>query len=436
MSTDKQLLALGKQVLALVKKAAPGAEAAVSLAGTHRSHTRFARNQLTTAGENDELDLSLHVQLGLRSATADLNQLDPAGLERLVERTLASARLAPELPETMPLVGAQKLPAARLFDPSLASLPPIERAAGIAGALEPSRRADLVSAGYLQVLSGALARLTSAGFTAVAPFTDAEFSVTARTKDGTGSGWAGASTRWKADLDLGRIGQVAAEKAVASAKPKALAPGRYTVILEPAATTELLEFLLGSLDRRATDEGRSPYAGEPKPVGSKLITLRSDPASKETPMLPWDGEGLPRTPRTWVEQGELRALRVSRYWAKKQGLAPTGHYDGAALVPGSSTRAQLLAGVKRGVLITRFWYTNVVDPKTLLVTGLTRDGTFLVEDGAVVGPVKNFRFNQSVLDALRNVDAVGDDPTHTWTTWSAPSLRTHEFLLASTSDAV
>lgn len=436
MTTEKELLALGQRVLGLVKKAAPGAEAVVGLSAGHRAHTRFARNQLTTAGENDDLELSLQVQLGLRSAAASTNQGDPASLAGLVERTLANARLSPELPETMPVLGATKLPAVRLFDPALASLPPKARAQGIAAALEPSLQADLVAAGFLQVTSGALARVTSAGFSAVQPYTDAEFSVTARTKDGTGSGWAGQATRWRDALDLARLGRVAAEKAVASARPKALAPGRYTVILEPAATTELLDFLLGALDQRAADEGRSAFSGTPGPVGSPLITLRSDPGAKETPMLPWDGDGLARAPRTWVEQGQLRALRVSRYWAKKKGLVPTGHYDGAALAPGTATREQLLSGVKRGVLITRVWYTNLVDPKTLLVTGLTRDGTFLVEDGAVVGPVKNFRFNQSVLDALRQVDAVGSDAQNVWTTWSAPSLRTHEFLLASQSDAV
>lgn len=154
-------------------------------------------------------------------------------------------------------------------------------------------------------------------------------------------------------------------------------------------------------------------------------------------MLPWDGEGLPRPARTWVERGVLRELSVSRYWAKQRGLAPTGGYDGAALLPGEVSRAQLLAGVTRGVLISRIWYSNLVDPKTLLVTGLTRDGTFLVERGEVVGPVKNFRLNQSVLDAMRQVDAVGREVERVGSpTWSAPALRTHDFLLASQSDAV
>ncbi|MFZ5438429.1 MAG: metallopeptidase TldD-related protein, partial [Myxococcota bacterium] len=251
-----------------------------------------------------------------------------------------------------------------------------------------------------------------------------------------GSGWNALSTRLARELDFARVGRVAAEKALASAKPRALEPGRYTVVLEPAAAGELFEYLAGALDRRAVDEGRSCFVGKrSQQIINGRLSLTSDP--RTTPMLPFDGEGLALAPRWWVKNGVLEELRVSRYWAQKQGLSPTGSYDGAEVSAGDASRAQLLAGVKRGVLITRIWYSNLVDPQTLLITGLTRDGTFLIEDGAIAAPVKNFRLNQSVLDALFNVDAVGAERESPGSSaWKVPALRTHDFLLASQSDAV
>ncbi len=436
MITEPQILALGKSVLAVVKSLEPKAEAAVAVWATHRAHTRFARNEITTSGEIDELSLSLSVQLGLRSASATSNQTDAASLRGLVERTLAIARLSPELPETMPVSGPTKVAKSALRDEALSRLDAKGRAAGITQALAPSREKDLLTAGFLQVWDGITALVTSAGASLAQPFTDADFSVTARTKDGTGSGWSTLSTRQRALLDFASVGRIAAEKAIASAKPKTLEPGRYTVVLEPAAVGELFEYFTSSLDRRAVDEGRSAFSGKlGQKLVSELITLTSDP--RTTPMLPWDGEGLALAPRTWVKAGVLESLAVSRYWAKQKKLEPTGSYTGFELAPGASSRAGLLTGIKRGVLVTRFWYSNVVDPKTLAITALTRDGTFLIEDGVVTTPIKNFRINQSVIDALAKVDAVSSDRESPGSSaWKIPAMRTHQFLLASQSDAV
>ncbi|MDP1823075.1 MAG: metallopeptidase TldD-related protein [Archangium sp.] len=435
MITEPAIVALCKSVLTLVKRVEPKAEAMVSAYATHRAHTRFARSELTTSGELDDLSLSLTVQLGLRSAAATSNQTDAASLRGLVERTIGIARLSPEQPETMPVLGATKVTKSALRDDAMAKLDAKGRADGIAQALAPSREKDLITAGFLQVYDGLIAQVTSAGLTITQPFTDADFSVTARTKDGTGSGWAALGTRQRAQLDFAAVGRTAAQKAIASAKPKTLEPGRYTVVLEPAAVGELFEYFTGSLDRRAVDEGRSPFAGKlGQKLVSELITLKSDP--KTTPMLPFDGDGLALAPRTWVKAGVLESLAVSRYWAKEKKVEPTGSYSGFELAPGESSRAQLLTGIKRGVLITRFWYSNVVDPKTLAITALTRDGTFLIEDGVVTTPIKNFRINQSVIDALAMVDAVSSDRESPASAWKIPAMRTHEFLLASQSEAI
>jgi predicted Zn-dependent protease len=423
-------------VLALLKRADPKAEALLTLVNNRRAHTRFARGEITTAGENDDVSLSLTVQLGLRTSSATSNQIHPAALQALVERTLASAKLAPELPETMPVLGAQKLkPSNDLFDPELRKLDAAARAKGIVAALAHSKD-ELVTAGFLEVNDGSVLRVTTAGLEVSAPYTDARFSMTSRTRDGTGSGWNAISTRKRAELDFDRVGRIAAEKARASAKPTTIEPGRYTVVLESAAATTLCEYLMGSLDRRSVDEGRSCFTGKlGQRVVNERLTFRSEP--KRTPMLAFDAEGMALAPRTWVNQGVLSELFVSRYWGQKQKLTPTGSYDGFEVSAGDATREQLLAGIKRGVLITRFWYANFIDEKTLGVTALTRDGTFLIEDGQLTRPIKNFRINQSVLSALDAVDAVGDTLESPRTPeYRVPALRTHEFLLASPSDAV
>ena len=427
---------VGKRVLALVSKHEPKAEALVGAAYDHRMHTRFARNEITTSGDGHDWSVSITVQLGLRSATVTTNQLDPASLDKLVQRTIANTKISPELPETMPVVGAVKVTLNALHDPAMARLDASARAQGIGAALEPSRSADLLTAGYLEVHDGVIARISSAGLEVSTPYTDSSFSVTARTKDGTGSGWNALGTRKRAELDFPKVGRVAAQKAMTSAKPKAIEPGRYTVVLEAAATATLLRYLATALDRRSVDEGRSAFVGK---VGSRVVnerfTLRSDP--RRTPIFPFDAEGSPLAPRTWIDKGVLKELSVGRYWAKKQVIASTGAYDGYELDPGDTAPDALVKGIKRGVLITRLWYSNFIDAKTLSITALTRDGTFLIEDGVVTQPIKNFRINQSVLTAFDAADAVGNVSEVTRSSvWRVPSIRTHDFLLASPSDAI
>lgn len=441
--SEKQLTAVGQKVLSLARRAAPTAEVFVGLESARRAHVRFARNEVTTAGEVDEAQVSLSLRLGKQAATCTSNQSDDGALAALVDRTLRLARLSPEDPELMPVLGPQRLEKNPLaFDAKVDALDARGRAAIIKAALAPGRARALATAGFLFQWSGLVAKVSSAGLKVVQPATGLQFTMTARTPSGKGSGRGQFYGRRLLGFDAGAVATQACDGAVASEDPKPLAPGRYTVVLAPAATATLAESLLSAMDQRSADEGRSFFSkpGGESRVGealfSPLLTLTSDPGNPRTPMLPFDGEGRPLEVQRWVSGGRLEALATSRFWAAKTKRAPRGGHGGFELAPGTTPRATLLEGVRKGVLITRFWYTNWVDAQTLLLTGLTRDGTFLIEDGAVVGPVNNFRFNESVAAAFSRCDALSSELEASDAETVTPAMRTHEFLLASVSDAV
>jgi predicted Zn-dependent protease len=435
-------------ILSLGKKTAAGAELQVRLTSGRSANTRFARSEITSTGDVDETRVGIQLAYGKRHAAIDTNQTDPASLRTALETASRMARLAPEDPEYMPVLGTQRyLAAAPEYDDATARLGAQERAAAIKAAIDLADGKQLESSGFYVHETEATALGTSAGQYAYHVFTSAEFTTTMRAPSASGSGWAGALSHRVAELDARALAQVAVDKAVRSMKPQPLAPGRYTVVLEPAAVGELLLWLARSLDARRADEGRSYFArkGGGTRLGEKLfadgITLRSDPFQSATPGLPFDNDGLALKPTIWIDNGTLSALSYSRYWAQKQGKSPTGAPRALQLQGGKvSASEQLLSGVKKGLLITRFWYTRMVDPQTLLITGLTRDGVFLIEDGQVTTPVNNFRFNESPVTMLRNADALmqktpripGDSESRLW----APALRTHDFQLASVSDAV
>ena len=425
------------RVLARVPK---GAEATVSLTSSRRGNTRFARSEITSSADIERQTLAVTVQFGKRSATAVTNSLDDASLADVVARAARMAKLAPENPEAMPPLGKQTYVKAKASDAATTKLTPALRAKAAGTAIAAGDSAKLVIAGFYDHAINHYARATTAGLWAAHEATWASFSCTARTADGTGSGWAETSSNRAADVSAEALAKIAVDKAARSAKPRKLDPGRYTVILEPAAVIDLLGSLLGALGARRADEGRSYFAkpGGGTRVGEKLfpahITLVSDPSDAATGGSPYDGEGLPLAKTTWIDKGVLKGLTYGRYWAQKQGKKPTGNPSGWTLATGKQTREELIKGVNRGVLITRFWYIRDLDPQTILVTGLTRDGTFLIEKGQVVGPVNNFRFNDSPIHMLAKSDALAGH----WITDGvrAPAMRTHEFNLASISEAV
>jgi predicted Zn-dependent protease len=438
---------LAGDVVALAKKRYPDGDVGVSVWDGWTANTRFARNEPTTNGDVEESRLDVELAFGKRHASASTNQTDEASIAKAIDRATTMARLSPEDAEWMPPLGKQQF--ARVdaaFDPEVPGFDATKRAAAMGAAISEAKARGVLGAGYLECDAHEWTIANSHGLFGFHRRTRAEMTMTARTPDGTGSGWAARASQRAAELDAGAVSRVASEKGVQSAKPRPLDPGKYTVILEPAAVADLLQFFVSALDARRADEGRSFFSktGGSTKLGEKLfpdmITLESDPSNPETPAAPFDGSGVPLGRVAWVDRGVVSALRYSRYWAAKQGKQPTGDHGSFLLRGGTVPRAEdLLSGVKRGLVVTRFWYTRWLEPKAMSITGLTRDGVFLVEDGRITGPVNNFRFNESPANVLASCDAMTAETTRVANDgdlWRVPTLRTTSFNMASVSAAV
>jgi predicted Zn-dependent protease len=265
-----------------------------------------------------------------------------------------------------------------------------------------------------------------------------------RTRDGTGSGWAGLDSPRLSDVRAGDLAMRAAKKAQSSAKPRDLAPGKYTLVLEPDAVRGLVLRLGRALSARAAEEGRSFLSrpGGGTRIGEKLfsemVTLRSDPFDPRIPDRPWEdtggSSGLPSQKATWIAKGIVEALPRDRYWAGKTGKPPLPFSSSLVLEGGRGTLEDLIAGTERGLLVTHFWYIRSVNAQKVQLTGLTRDGLWLVEKGKIVGPVNNLRFNDSPVNLLANVEAMSASVSTG--AMVVPAMRVREFNFTSKSDAV
>jgi len=323
---------------------------------------------------------------------------------------------------------------------------------GVRAVIEPAAREGLNSSGFFTNEGAVRCVANKAGNFGWHRATEASFSATVRTADGTGSGWAEDSS-WRVDeVEAPALAARALRKARESAKPQPLEPGDYTVILEPAAVAGLLGFgVTFALSARAAEEGRSYFSkkGGGTLVGQKLfhesVTLRSDPHDARRPGTPWSGGGGPgggggggeplaAGPMTWIDKGVVTNLWYDRYWAHKNDRAPTASPSNLVLEGGRETLESLIASTERGLLVTNFWYIRTVNPQTLQLTGLTRDGVWLVEKGKISHSVMNFRFNESPGVVLQNV--VGMTPAVRAGNAVLPAIKATSFTFSSLSDAV
>jgi predicted Zn-dependent protease len=414
--------------------------ASASVSGSSRGNIRYARNTVTTSGQEDNVSLSVTCTFGKRSGSSSTNDLSDDAIQRAVVRAEELARLAPENPEFMPPVGPQRYLETPSLAPFTATLDASYRAGVARAGIEASKQADVTAAGFLEHSTGFSALMNSAGLFGYNQGTGVDFSLTVRTPDGTGSGYVERDVNDAMRFDPIESSQIAVDKAIASQTPRALEPGRYTVILEPSASVGLLQTMFWNMNLRAAEEGRTYFSrpgGETR-IGEQFlderISLSADPQDQDIPAGPWGEDGLALAPVSWIENGVLKNLAISRYWADQKGVAPLLNPGRMRMAGTEKSLAQLIAETERGILVTRTWYIRAVDPQTLLYTGLTRDGTFYVENGQVKYPVKNFRFNESPIIMLNNLDDLGKPMRMNG--HMIPPMRIRDFSFTSLSDAI
>jgi predicted Zn-dependent protease len=437
---------------AIAKRAlsfAAAAETRVLVNSSNVSNTRFAVNQISTGGDAFDSVVTVISKFGKRSGSASTNQLDDAGLRAAVEMSERVAKLSPEDPEAMPELGSQTYQPGVNWSDATASLDPAARAMAVQRITGPAKAAGLVSTGFMEAITGAQAIANNKGLFAYNRSTASVLTTTVRTPDGTGSGWAGATHHDWNRIDAAALGSRATTKAKTSVNPVAVEPGRYTVVFEPTAVGNLVQFIARALSARSADEGRSFFSlpGGKNKIGQKVVdervTIVSDPFDPQIAGSPFSSDGLPAQRVVWIENGVVKNLDYDRYWAQRAGRPPTGAGGSIRMNGGSASLEDLIRSTQRGLLVTRFWYLRPVDQRTILYTGLTRDGTFLIENGKITKPVKNFRFNDSPIFMLNNLEAMGvpervsaSEGGEPGQAIVVPPIKVRDFNFTSLSDAV
>jgi len=411
----------------------------INLSGSESGNIRYARNSVSTAGHRSNQTLVVQSSYGKQSGTATIDEFDDASLKRVVERAQELAKLSPENPEFMEPLGPQTYEKAVTYIDATAKITPEYRAQVANSSIKPAAAKDVTAAGFLSDSSGFNAMVNSKGLFAYNKATSAEFTVTMRTNDGTGSGWVTRDFNDIRKFDAAEASKVAIDKAVMSKEAKAIEPGKYTVILEPSAGLGLLNGLGNSIDARQADEGRSFMSKEGgTKLGDKIVDERvnlwSDPLHPEVPTATWNGAGQPLKQTKWIENGVVKNLAYDRFWAKEKGVEAIPYPSNIIMQGGDASLEDLIKSTKKGVLVTRLWYIRSVDPQTLLYTGLTRDGTFYIENGAIKHPVKNFRFNESPIIMLNNLETLGKQVRVDGNL--IPYMKIRDFTFTSLSDAV
>jgi PmbA protein len=379
--------------------------------------TRFANNTIHQNVAEHGVTVSIRTVVDGRTARVSTNRLDEDALRAAVDDCLSLASSQPKDAHLLALPGKQRYRKVNRFTPGTATLSAEDRARAVKRACDLADKngqvaAGIFASGQTQTLQG-----NSRGLLTSYRQTQAEFSITMQ--QGSAASWAKGNAPDVHLLDPIGLAKIASEKAALAQDPIELAPGSYTVILEPAAVLDLIGFLFYDFSATAVADKRSCFSGRlGKQLFGKNINITDDVYHPEQLGASFDGEGMPRQRVTLVDQGVIRNMVYSRRSAKKAKTKPTGHgfalpndYGEAPMnlvvAGGKSSLHEMIASTERGLLVTRLWYIREVDPYEKVMTGMTRDGLFLVEKGKVGKAVRNFRFNQSILEMLKNVELLG-----------------------------
>lgn len=422
-------------------------DARVSVSSEKYSHLRFARNAFLTSGNTVERGAQITVWIKGKSGSSSTTDFDDASLKAMVEEAEQIAEISPVDKQYLPTLGEQKYVDSNAFAENTADISLADRAKKISEILKQSEQAKVISAGFHEaraLASGFATKNKNFGFE---NRTYASLSMTARTPDGTSSGYFQRSSIDINNLDTKRIANESIRKASEGRNARTIEPGVYSVILEPQAVADLLGRITFEFDARLAEEGRSPFSnlGGKTKLGEKIfdkrINISSDPWNPQIPDSPFAKDGIPSQKIYLVKNGVLENLVYSRFWAKNKETEPTpGPVN--TIIESSEKPASLdemIKTTKKGLIISRFWYIRSTDPRTASVTGLTRDGIWMVENGKITYPVKNFRFNQSMIQMLAegNVEMIGEPERVGGGNASLlPALKLKEFNFTSQSEAV
>jgi len=406
-----------RRIAERVFKLSDADETEVGIDVTSDALTRFANNTIHQNVAEQVLTVSVRTVLDGRTARATTNKTDEDSLKRVVAASKSLAQSQPKVPGLLPMPGAQKYGKVSRFFENTAYATPADRARAVTRVAALAEKNKQTAAGIFATGTRQFAIANTTGLFASHRQTRAEFSITILEPDS--SGWAKANAPNLGHIDPDALARGASEKSKASRNPLEVAPGPWTVILEPAAVLDLVGSLFYDFAGTAVQDQRSCFN---KRMGKRVmgdnIVLQDDVFHPLQSGPPFDGEGIPRQKVLLVDRGVPKNLVYSRATAKKMKVQPTGHgmplpneYGEAPLNlvfgGGSSSVDEMVRSTDRGILVTRLWYIREVDPYEKVLTGMTRDGTFLVQDGRVVSGVRNFRFNQGLLEMLSNVEMLG-----------------------------
>ena len=421
-----------EQIFQRIKSFGSGVEIEVIFSSTDHSLTRFANNTIHQNVSELNEAASIRVAFDGKTARASTNRFDDDSLKRAVQAAETMAKVQESDPDRLPMAQAAEAKGtnapSRWFE-NTAAITPADRADAVGKIVAVAKKNKLVTAGIYSSSRFAETIVNSNGLVAHHRQTSAEVSITMLADDS--SGWQKANSPDVADLEPVRLGEIAAEKAARSRKPQELPPGKYTVILEPAAVLDVVGFMFWDFGGQSILDQRSFLNNR---ISTRLfgenITIVDDVSHPLQSNAPFDGEGVRRSRVPLVENGVIKRLvyarstaekmRKSEYADKVGEIAVTGHgfplpnemgeapLNVVFITPGGEQSVeQMIAGTERGILITRLWYIREVDPYQKILTGMTRDGTFVVENGKVKSGIRNFRFNQSLIEMLNHVEAMG-----------------------------
>lgn len=385
----------------------------VSLYSSRWALTRFAKSTIHQNMASSDAAVCVRAVFGKRLATATGNRADEDGVRAVVDQAIEMARLQEPNPDFVSLPGPDGVIAN--VDPwsaSTASSSPDDRAKSVEQLVREADAVGANAAGSLSVSAMERAVASSLGVSAFCRGTCARLSTVVTGLEG-GFGYGAATAQDVDDIDAGAIGKAAAALARDSANPAGLEPGDYECVLMPYAVADIVSSIRWmGFYALAYQEGRSFVCGK---LGQKIVDERvniwDDGLDTRTIVTPFDAEGVAKQRVDLIKDGVATALLYDSYTAHREGKKSTGHASGSNIImaPGDATVEDMIASTKRGLLVTRFHYTNTAHLMTASVTGMTRDGTFLIENGRISHPVKNLRFTQSYTEALSHLDAVGRD---------------------------